>query len=73
MALGCPETAFEGLGAFAAADLLRARQAAAKSDAATFGDAVAHARHGRDRLVVQLAPGRGLDHRRDRVLRVLRQ
>ena len=50
MALGCPETAFEGLVAFAAADLLRARQAASKSDAATFGDAVAHARRGRDRL-----------------------
>ena len=30
MALGCPETAFEGLVAFAAADLLRARQAAQK-------------------------------------------
>ena len=57
MALGCPETAFEGLVAFAAADLLRARQAAAKSDAATFGDAVAHARRGRDRLAALAGAG----------------
>ena len=57
MALGCPETAFEGLVAFAAADLLRARQAASKSDAATFGDAVAHARRGRDRLAALAGAG----------------
>ena len=57
MALGCPETAFQGLVAFAAADLLRARQAAAKSDAATFGDAVAHARRGRDRLAALAGAG----------------
>ena len=57
VALGCPETAFAALAAFAAADLLRARQAAAKSDAATFGDAVAHARRGRDRLAALAGAG----------------
>ena len=57
VALGCPETAFAALAAFAAADLLRARQAASKSDAATFGDAVAHARRGRDRLAALAGAG----------------
>ena len=45
-------TAVAALVAWAAADLVRARRAAAAGDAKSFGNAVAHARLGRDRLDV---------------------